>query len=201
MGFSIIPLNVEFWYLYANDSNNTYSETYFYPITFYDQQGWYNHSGRDCHIITIEELDGHRNVIEIFDGNEEELAKIQRFFRPKIEGRLEFYIRTTNATKYIGLILYDLTILNSISISILNSKIYYYDTQWHNITKLNTNQWYHLTIDFNLNSAWGLEIDGVNYGQFEFRGQPISLKAFMLTTDRSHKEYYCYLDSFNISIG
>ena len=149
---------------HENDYLGTYSFTN--DIIGDHPSGWTVYENFMCHADVIAELDGHSNVVEIYDDNDFGHADMYNTFPAQSNGSIEFWLRLESISYHISAIpflLEDGTNIIYISFNAIDGFIRYYDGNWHNIFQPQVDQWYHIKIDWNT-SGWQLTTNGTQYG-------------------------------------
>lgn len=100
-------------------------------------------------------IDEHHQVMCLNDENESEhVSCIYDFLNPTSNGNLEFWIRSTDTTKITMFEILENN-LQSISLCIKDSKFKYWnfnDEKWIEFAEADSNEWYKIRIEFNINS-------------------------------------------------
>ena len=148
-------------------------------------------------VQVLEELDGHYNIVELYDTNNSDNALVGKdLFALPVNGSIEYWMRTDNSSNVCGFVLNGGIVTEVlIGIRAYNNELQRYNgtdwlnfghsngTDWH-IPSIKNNKWYHIRIDFECSTGnysgldqhtWKLYLDGgISLGPFPF----VNTKAF-----------------------
>ena len=154
------------------------------------------------------EFSGHSKILTIIDDDGSSLIATHDLDNPATYGSFEFWWYIEDASFYNILIFGDESSTDSIFFYTLNDKWDYNDGAQHEITNAYDNQWYHISFDFETtagsykglsNDRWRVRINGIEFGDFEFRGTPTNLDIFQFETGSAHSGYNSYIDAIGYS--
>ncbi|MFX1366616.1 MAG: hypothetical protein ACFFCE_16820 [Promethearchaeota archaeon] len=178
------------------------------------QPAWFLEVGTDGGTVhTIDELDGHKTVLELQDTNEtQNVRAIKNIPMIPSKGTVEFWMRTNDTSKACGLYL-----SGGISFSTIISVVTWLDTirywngsEYINITNIQNNEWIHVRLDFectigNYNGldqyTWCIYINGIRYGNFPLIEEVDFINRIVWLTDWffGFSNYYYYIDAIGFS--
>jgi hypothetical protein len=188
--FSFNPEYYPSTYGFENDSAGTV------PV------GWTSIEPAGCTVELIDIIGGHGKVVGLFDGS---VAAAPRFENviSRTTGTIEFWMRTQDALQPNMFLLEDGSAADCIELVIMNNEFRYYDGGWNSIGQAaSINQWYHISVEFNVSIGWYLWIDGVqqNVVPYPFLGNPTLMDTVDFTTGSSAATgYYMYVDAVGYS--
>jgi hypothetical protein len=169
---------------------------------------WYDAYAENCNIEIISSLGGHDHVVQMTDNDSPDHYYGRDVFSSLQEsGSMEFYWRTTDVTKETRLYMQNsgfgpYLLINEGYIQ------YYLGTIFYNIKSANSNQWYHIRIDFECGSGkyMGLSadtyyvyIDGVQYGAYNFKSPQTEIETVVCTSGMSDSGYSSFYDAIGYS--
>ncbi|MHA2096962.1 MAG: LamG-like jellyroll fold domain-containing protein, partial [Candidatus Hodarchaeales archaeon] len=195
--------------------NTTYNELMsgYYPSTYGfendrvgdDPYGWTVSEPGLQNVEIISTLDGHNNVLEIFDTESSTTAQAfaSNNFAPQTSGTIEFWYRTGGFPE-------DQTfrVESSSDISIYfgarsGNFQYRNASDWQDLVPFNTNQWYHIRLDFDCASdTYDFYLDGnLIKSNLEFYITVSSLEKIIFLTRQwgTSNDYYTYVDALGYS--
>ena len=121
-----------------------------------------DNSGAGCSANIEEEIDEHRNVLEMAD-NSGEYSNVQHILdSAQTSGSVEVWLRTTDTNKYSVFTLRSSAQQGSF-ISISNDKFQYYDGSYHDICAAANNTWYHIRVDFECGAGGYEDLEADEY--------------------------------------
>jgi len=193
--------------------NKTYTEPMsgYYPATYgfendnignlpYD---WTFEIGAPCSIQVIDELDAHKNVVELYDGTTSNSARMINNFTDQIAGTVEMWFRRTDPAEATSIRIKDPFGTFPIDITSLGGMFRWNNQSvWNDIAPCNSDQWYHLRIDFNCTSQkFDVYIDEIRYlTDIPFQIGSTSLVQLTLETRWvGSTGYYTYYDAIGYS--
>ncbi len=148
----------------------------------------------------VDDLDGHRDVLEYYDGAATCKGAVRYDLR-RAEGTVEFWFRVTDDSAKD----YEIS-LNSETNFVIHlhfnyGSLEYYDGVWNPITSYSANRWYHFRIDFDLSSYWNLYIDGELQGDgvYGYQSSAEVVTRFVIATDYIYSDFSFYLDALSFS--
>ncbi|MHA2182260.1 MAG: hypothetical protein ACXAAH_12655, partial [Promethearchaeota archaeon] len=127
----------------------------------------------------IPSFNGHKKVLEVFDSSGSLYSAARGDFLEQVNGTVEFWMSTDDATKYSGAYIGHKIDGQGIILKIDDNKFSRYYNGWLDIGKAATDDtWYHIRIDFECGSGnysglsadkWQVWIDGELFGSYDFR--------------------------------
>ena len=192
----------------SNENEGHYPATYSFEdeVDGSDPQGWIDYYS-NARIIS--ELSGHKKVYEFYDSSSTSYSYVYNQFSSQFYGTVEYWIRTTDATKRT-----DIRLRNVgegkivICIKIEDDKFqYFYSGSWNDIRSASDNIWYHLRIDFETTTGgyyglsqwnWHIYIDNQHYGDYNLYHN-YQVERFDFTSGYSDSGYYTYVDAVGYS--
>ncbi|MFX1375269.1 MAG: hypothetical protein ACFFA0_05610 [Promethearchaeota archaeon] len=203
--------------------NQTYtkpSEGYYPGTNSFDhdevgcQPAWFLEVGTDGGTVyTIEELDGHKTVLELHDTNETQNVRvIKNIPIMPSKGTVEFWMRSDNISKVCGFYLsggINFSTIISV-VTWLDTIRYWNGTEYVNITNIQNDEWIHVRLDFECTSgnysgldqySWCIYINGIRYGNFPFIEEVLVINRIVWLTDWyfGFSNYYYYIDAIGFS--
>ncbi|MHA1277083.1 MAG: hypothetical protein ACTSQ8_07850 [Candidatus Helarchaeota archaeon] len=163
-----------------------------------DLDDWTDSSGADCEVSIVDEVDGHRNVMELDDQSGTNRVEIYKSLPNVVSAEISLWIRTIDVTKRITLEIRDGGYTDALKMYIDNSYFKYYDSAEHDIVAAVNDTWYHLKITLNP-STWSIIINNVNYGPYNYRGSPAAFDLLFFYTNASDNNYKIYIDAIGFS--
>ena len=137
-----------------------------------------NHIDENCSIKYFDELEGFSNVLEFSDFTPiGYLFSTVKFNNSQSYGNIQFFLKTTNSSKYFKIQLSSTFFTELISIKTDSSQIQYFNgSSYLKIIDFNENLWYNISIFFEAtdnhykldNFKWKISINGTEYGDFRF---------------------------------
>ncbi|MCJ7648063.1 MAG: hypothetical protein MUP85_05580, partial [Candidatus Lokiarchaeota archaeon] len=205
--FTVSPINI------ITPENKTYFETDsgYYPGTYgfeNDNIGelpyeWAFEIGTLCSMQVINELDAHKNVVELYDGTTSNSARMINNFTDQIAGTVEMWFRRTDPAEATSIRIKDPFGTFPIDITSLGGMFRWNNKSvWNDIAPCNSDQWYHLRIDFNCTSQkFDVYIDEIRYlTDIPFQIGSTSLVQLTLETRWvGSTGYYTYYDAIGYS--
>ncbi len=125
--------------------------------------GWTENNDPGCTVSVISEVNSHKKVMQLYDGNITGRAiSINQWGLNVTAGSAEWYWRTSSPTSSNYYRFFD---NDSWVIYFVNfwGDFQYWDGSYHLITTSVHNQWYHIKVDW-ISTGWQVWIDGVLYG-------------------------------------
>ncbi len=192
-------------YGFENDDNNV------------DPKDFFDVSTGPSDIRVVDNIGGHRKVIELYDPNDWDTAMWNQTFTkgPQTNGTIEWWFRTTAAGSNRDgnyQIYRDGTSNGAINFGPLGEAGDFFVSNGTNILSLGfitlANTWYHLRVDFECgfgnymglsNDTWRLYIDGVSQGVYKFVTMATALYTFHQETRWKHYGYLYYTDAIGYS--
>ncbi|WP_457556441.1 hypothetical protein [Candidatus Harpocratesius sp.] len=159
---------------------------------------WVDSSGVDCNVSIVNEIDKHKNIIEIDDQNTIYAGIITKSIS-RSSGIIECWIRITDSTYRGHIELCDGSEADRLIFFTDSGYFKYYDGTYNTITAASSNHWYHISITFDCASTWTVEINGVTYGPYNYQGTPTTFDVFKLFTHASMSGYKFYVDAIGFS--
>ncbi|MFX1277745.1 MAG: hypothetical protein ACFFAT_22225 [Promethearchaeota archaeon] len=164
---------------------------------------WTDYSDPSCTAQIISYLSGHNKVLELYDGSSSGEAEIINYFNEQTTGTIEYWWRTSDVWCTSRLYINDGTKWdNSICFFAECYHFYYYDTDYHIITSVSANTWYHIRIEWDCSDDWHLWINGISQDKgvgYNFRGNPTAMDRFYFFTRDTTSDHYAYIDAIGYS--
>ncbi|KKL16325.1 hypothetical protein LCGC14_2496720, partial [marine sediment metagenome] len=195
-------------YSFENEADLTYGT----DIDFID---WYA-ADPNTYARIENNYNGHDKVLLLRDDNGASVQDVtiaHYFDDPVSYGTVEFWFSTTNVNKFTYIILWDSAFVDTITL--LKSDAGYIqaydagDTLWHNLVAATNGQWYHMRIDFRVNTTdpyMGLDPNSYDvYIDEELEADNFSVATvenigtFYSRTKGTHSGYGSYFDAFGFS--
>ena len=168
-----------------------------------ENKKWDVYEAANTSIEVISELDGHREVIEIFDNTILGRGYIRNSNPPNQEsGSIEWYWRITNTSKRVYFSLINSDLYGMVSIKIENGNIYACDSKNHQrLHEININQWYYMRVDFECaTNTFDLYINETKKAyQFNFRYPSTYPQFTQFYTDMHQYGYHVYVSDVSYS--
>lgn len=162
----------------------------------------------------LEEIAGHKNVLEIYDSSTSLLNAHVRKILPSnpTYGTVEYWMRADDASKMCGFRIDQGLISNEMVTmrTFFNVLQYYNGTDWNNIRFIYNNTWYHIRIDFTCATGgyqglapytWRLFVNGIQYGDFPFANNQDFAYRLVWYNDWLYgmTDYRYYIDAIGLS--
>lgn len=202
--------------------NKTYYEPMsgYYPGTYgFENEdsegnptGWTVEEAGFENVEILEELDGHKKILELFDTSEgtTNYARAYDDISTQTSGTVEWWFRRDGYQEYIHMRLWENFTTIPITISSASGNFQYNDGAWHNFATCKDNTWYHLRVDFECGtgSYQGLSadtfyayIDEIRYGPYSFRDPADDLDTFEFLTRGwgTSSDYWGHFDAVGYS--
>jgi len=195
------------YYSYCVDGAGIFNATYNFrcDTVGYPPEGWWVSSINETIIQVIDEIDGHKKVVEIEDKSEG-YDKVKNEFGDKDSGTVELWIRTNNASKYFFIDLRDE--------EIWAARIYFSETYFNIYGNILCNatidKWHHIRFDFRCTGS--LPYMGLDEGTYDIwidsvkriEGVHLNLKAgkidnLIFMSSFTDKNYIIHLDAIGYS--
>ncbi|MGB5912593.1 MAG: hypothetical protein WBH31_15480 [Promethearchaeia archaeon] len=173
------------------------------------KDGWNFNPKFGCSGNIIEDLGGHKNVLDLYDYSGSALLDMTRDIFPiQSSGSIELWWRVSNAQKGIALGLgYDS--LYGPRVYIRSNEFHYYDGSYHIIKSgALANTWYHIRIDFECGSdgyeglladSFYIYINGIRYGPFPFHNPLSTVNELGIWSSTANYGYHAYFDAIGYS--
>jgi len=204
--------------------NKTYTEpdSGYYPATY----GFENDlAGSDPMAMSVfegagyvdvaDEVDGHKKVIEMYDGINSNHDELYNVFPLQTHGTVEFWIRSSDVTKANQFTLLDSNALGVYWqgigwINLDGDDINYQDSVgWHTVAKTPyDNTWYHFKIEFECSTgsyqglaqkSYRFYVNGEVFGDFSFKDNIENVTQVYFFTRGEDSNYRCYVDAVSYS--
>lgn len=150
----------------------------------------------------ISQLDGHSEILEIYDNDATNVVIIKNNFLNQSNGIIEFWIRTTDITKesYIRLYENDLGII-AINLGIIGSQIKEFSSgSWNDIVAILNNEWYHISVDFDCTTdIYDIYVNGIIYNNKPFRNNVDFINQMYIASKFADSNYFTYYDAIGYS--
>ena len=206
--FSINALDI------ITPENKTYTKPMsgYYPGTFgfendvigSDPSDWIvDEAGGTINVIALE--DGHNNVLEMDDTSATLSTRVDQDFTEQATGTIEFWAKfsdTSTAYAY-TMRINDEGTAHGIYMTVANGKLSrHLSPTTIEVCDLNSDQWYHLRIEFDTSTDWHLWVDSVSqdggsgYGYWE---TPVALDGINFNTPSIAGNKAIFLDAFGYS--
>ena len=165
-----------------------------------DLSDWMDSSGTDCEVSVVDVIDGHKNVMQLYDNSASDICDIRFSFDDQTTGIIEMFVRTTDITKQavFGELMEGTS--SRVYIWIDNGKFQYYQSGNHDIVAATNNTFYHIKITFDCSTdTFHIEINGVDYGPYTFNSAATTINKLKLRTNVADNGYYLYVDALGFS--
>jgi len=198
----------------------------YYPGTFSftndiisgDPAGWVVVEPGVCTVNVIETIGGHRNILELYDGDANVVEASRPLTTPQTSGVIEFWIRTDDVTQETYLALMDGGTggVIGINLRIETANLQEESAGWANFDIVANDVWYHIKVVFDC-GTYGLEgldadtyhifVNNVYIGTYDFANVVADIDTIYLYSDAGDAIYSSYWDAFgfdwiaNYSIG
>jgi len=205
--------------------NKTYTQpdSGYYPATFGFENDivgappeYWEIDQIDGSIQIIENLDQHKNILDLYDGGLSPGIITHTEFLAQNYGTVEFWWRTDDITKGVHIGLSEGIYHKD------NLTCYFYNTaagDWRyqvgttayyipNVNTSRNNKWHHFTVHFECTTSgyqslnqysWNIIIDGIESGELSFKNNKASVNRFTITTSSTQQDYHEYFDSLGYS--
>ncbi|MBA7622878.1 hypothetical protein ES703_30265 [subsurface metagenome] len=199
---------------YTGPMNGYYPATYGFENDAIgsDPSGWMLDELGGNTINIIDNLEGHKNLVEFFDIStsfgpyiRQNLSSTQQY------GTVEWWWRLNDTSKYSGFLLYNgLSSSNCIvDIIVTKDKFRYFNGSLVDmgITALD-NKWYHMKVDFECTTGgytglsqftWRVYIDGIQYGDYSFWNNEPEINMVSFDGSSTNSGYTWYVDAIGYS--
>ena len=161
-----------------------------------------------CELYVTGNIDGHRNVLDIFDHSGSSGMEIYHFLdSTRIRGTVEFWWRVNDVTPGVGFALCQDTTFGP-RIDIVNDFIRYFDSTTHNIVGVSDDTWYRIGIDFECGALgymglspdqFKIRINGVPYGPYSFDNALTNINRIKLWTGTPATGIHSYIDALGFN--
>ena len=188
-----------------------------YMIDYEIEQALFNYSAMNvskeiddnCDIELLDELDDHKNVIEISDQNSNGRGSILiKSNKSQQFGEIQFYIKTSDKSKLFWINLRSPEDITVISFGIYSNAFHLYNgIIYQKLMDIENDVWYQINLMFECTNGnysglgeyqWKAIINGTNFGEFNFMNKKL-IKNFYLSTSDLHSDYTIYITDFNFS--
>jgi len=207
--FSISPIDL------TTPENKTYTEPMsgYYPATFgfendlvgYDPYGWAVSEPGLQTVEVISSLDGHNNVLELFDTESGSGAQsiANNSFAPQTSGIIEFWYRTSGFQEGISIRGQGDNDIALYFRSETGNFIFENSSGWYILAACNNDQWYHIKFVFNcISDTYDFYLDGaLILSNIEFYSTVSSLNKMVFITRQygTSSDFYGYVDALGYS--
>ncbi|HUY00821.1 MAG TPA: hypothetical protein VMV49_14765, partial [Candidatus Deferrimicrobium sp.] len=167
--------------------------------------GWTVSEPSNTHCDVIAENEGHRNVLEIYDGYVNGAPTAYNTFSSKTSGTIEFWARCSRNTDVGGFISIrqDATETGIWLFFYMGLIQYNNGTVYIPIMPYDANIWYHVRIQFDTSSDWHLWIDSISKdggSGYPFKGSISYLSRFTASSGSTGDYgYYFWVDAIDYS--
>jgi len=151
-------------------------------------------------VQVIDDLDGHKNVLELHDTSASYRAGMSSYFSSKVYGRIEFYYRMSDASKYCMIEMRDFNgLCGGYITTYLNELLSYSGGLYPSILDpFNNNQWYHFNINFScITDTFGITIDGTYIDEYAFWHDIDEVSELTIESYTTDTSYYLYVDALD----
>jgi hypothetical protein len=170
--------------------------------------GWTVREIAGVGIQVISSITNHSKVVEFNEGSGIDYVGMYNDFSVKTSGTIEFWIRTSDNTKYLVVELLDgsnarvVVLIDDGKLKYLNSGSAYVD-----ICSVSSNIWYHLRIDFECGSGaymslsadqFHIYLNGVHYGNYGFYTTSTSISRVYFKSSVGESVLF-YIDAIDYS--
>lgn len=168
----------------------------------------------DSHIKINSSVDGHDNVIELYDNQDDSLAfgEYLIFYIPfgsnKEYGTAEFWMRSSDATYLNQMTLFD-GATSLFTFVIDEDKFKYYNGAWNDVgVGVSDDTWYHIRIAFECTAGsyeslaqydWKIWINGTEYGDYDMWNNRAHADSIDFRTPKDDNGYTFYIDAVDFS--
>jgi len=188
---SVIKNNVDNYFSFLNFVSDTVGS---------DPGGWTVNEEENTDVSVISSLDLHYKIAKIYINRKDTPASIvYDFANSHASGKISLYV-------YYEDLLSEVWVANStwdeyIRLILEDGELRHGDYPGTKICDLSMSNWHHLTITFDCNSNWDVEVDGTLYSGFNFKGSPSSMSAFAFLGQVLDDSYpkSCYIDAVDFS--
>ncbi|KKL69350.1 hypothetical protein LCGC14_2115830, partial [marine sediment metagenome] len=157
----------------------------------------------------VEELEGHKTVLELYDNNGNyPVSTNYTFSETQSFGTIEHWVRISDANKQ-----WDLSLFGGgekIFGFEIDDNVFWYWDGYSESTGLSatSNRWYHIRYDFESTNgnykgltqySWVVYIDGIKYGPYDFYSNQSFADKISLQSNSSDSNYFIYFDGFGFS--
>ena len=172
-----------------------------------DPSDWVlNETGGSLQVI--EELDGHKSIVEMNQTNISSEVSMNRIFgSPHQSGTIEWWWRTTNASHITEMGIGNAS-TDFLGFRINNNKFEFNNGTWNEVgLNVSEDVWYHLSLAFECTTSnyrslpqysWFIYIDGIKYGNFTFEYQGSEIEEVWFKTEL-FSNYLSYIDAISFS--
>ena len=165
----------------------------------YDLSDWIDTSGTGSTVSVISTLDGHDNILKLDDQSASSRVYFD-YLTDQMNGIVEMFVYFEDVTQSTIIALQQVDYLNANGFSIGSGKFKYYDgVDSVDIADVVIDTWYHLKFTFDVSSTWSVDIDGIHYGEFPWRGDLTTVDRISLETSTTNLGYTFYVDGVGIS--
>ncbi|KKN13929.1 hypothetical protein LCGC14_1001350 [marine sediment metagenome] len=201
-----------FWTYYPDDSIPLFGKFVIYRVNHsnssnFGSEGWTNADGAGCASVVVPNLDGHKKVVQQFDGNGTTSATIYVDFSAQSSGTVEIWWRMDDITNG-SFIQFDTAGSRAITLlsGVLGESFFYFDgiaSKWSAaVAGASDNVWTHHKIVFDISTdTFDWYIDGVlveddaNFHNTQVTG----ITRFSLSTNPSTSAYNAFYDVVGFS--
>ncbi|MFX0030425.1 MAG: esterase/lipase family protein, partial [Candidatus Hermodarchaeota archaeon] len=168
---------------------------------------WEINNGGGCSTKVIDNIGGHRKVLELSDDSSSNMFDIYHSFSPQDYGTVEFFVRTTNVYRRIEFQLRDDT-ANLLHYRIDDCYHRLYGKYVQVLTECLADEWYHIRFDFEttdggymgLAEGWcRIYINNQDLGQYEVQNSVSPNKLRILSSYVVQSGFDCYVDAIGYS--
>ncbi len=169
--------------------------------------GW-NVDESGGHINITSSYKGHNRVIEMFDNSGNSVILTNDHIINRANGTIEFWLSITDSTKSIYFPIIDGSTDDAIYLYITSGKLTYVNGGSHDIIDVVNNALYRTKIDFECSNdgylglsskTFLITINGVQYGAYSMKGNPVELDVWEFTTGSTHSYFSVYIDAIGYS--
>lgn len=167
-----------------------------------------DYSGADTSVIIIDHLDGHSEVLELYDNSISKKFLISNLISYQNYGSIEFYFRTDDTDMHSICNYYNDTII-LFGLMVYSDEFFYYNGSWISLEKVPVvNTWYHILINFECTNGhyqdldqynWNLKINGEQYGDYNYANNETCINKFEIKSETMSGGYKSYYDAIGYS--
>ncbi len=163
--------------------------------------GWINESGNGCSTKIIQELDGHKKVLDLYD-NSSQHAVIYKEFDSQISGTIEWWWRVSDINKTSELRIVETPSSIALGFTIKDGRYFACNsTGYVEVKSAMVNQWDHHRVDFNCTTNkynWYInQVKEIDQEDFINPVSGINVTGFI--TYEYYIDYHFYLDAIGFS--
>jgi|GEM_PF-5572016 len=160
-------------------------------------------SDSDCSVSIVESVDGHKNVMQLYDNSSSGDCEFTIDFPAQTSGTISFWVRGDDISKGFDFYLLapNYAAGPQFGVNAGSSYFNYYDSGWTSTgVAASDNKWYHFMIVFNCSTdTYQWYIGGILAGTYNFANSLDSIGKLRLSTFISSSNYKIYIDAIGFS--